>query len=286
MYQIDDSIRQMVTFMPLNLASDDYPSVATRTMGMDIILCRNVLIYFDNPTSASVIGKLERALCQDGWLVLGHAESAHIANQNFQPQSFESAVLFQKYVQPRPKLPSIAGATELRGYTLTALPQTRPLSFPTAKEYPVLVCDVDQSNVHDIQPQEDPFEAAQQAANREQWEEALVRLNEAEQKDKMCPQVHYLRGIVELQQGEIDKALKSLRQAIYCDSNFVLAYFLLGSIFEQEGQYKKALTQWSQALNLLRYLPPADMIPYSDGITVETLAAILEFRRGNLPIKL
>ena len=46
-WKLNDSIREMVTFSPLNLAEDPYPSLVNNTSAMDIIYCRNVLIYFD-----------------------------------------------------------------------------------------------------------------------------------------------------------------------------------------------------------------------------------------------
>ena len=41
----------------------------------DIIFCRNVMIYFDNPTKEALVGKLCRNLPDGGYLFIGHAES-------------------------------------------------------------------------------------------------------------------------------------------------------------------------------------------------------------------
>jgi len=58
-----------VTFAYLNLALDPYPALDTGTWGMDLIFCRNVLIYLDRQTVSSVAERLRRCLATDGWIV-------------------------------------------------------------------------------------------------------------------------------------------------------------------------------------------------------------------------
>jgi len=50
-YQVKPEIRRLVTFAPLNLIEDEYPSFANHTTNMDLIVCRNITIYFDKPTT-------------------------------------------------------------------------------------------------------------------------------------------------------------------------------------------------------------------------------------------
>ena len=64
-------MREVVTFRRLNLLDDAWP---IRTQ-FDLIFCRNVLMYFDRPTQARLVPRLERMLAPQGLLVLGHAEN-------------------------------------------------------------------------------------------------------------------------------------------------------------------------------------------------------------------
>lgn len=64
-------LRAMVQFGRLNLMDDQYP-VDT---DMDVIFCRNILIYFDKPTQEAVVERLCRHLRPGGYLFVGHTES-------------------------------------------------------------------------------------------------------------------------------------------------------------------------------------------------------------------
>jgi chemotaxis protein methyltransferase CheR len=64
--EVDARIRRMVTFAPLNLADNGYPSVVTNTSAMDLILCRNVLMYFTGETVRATVARLQRALGTGG----------------------------------------------------------------------------------------------------------------------------------------------------------------------------------------------------------------------------
>ena len=69
-YWLRPAIRDAVEFHELNLATDPYPS------SVDVLFCRNVLIYFDRASVAQVAQRLLDALSADGWLFLGASDPA------------------------------------------------------------------------------------------------------------------------------------------------------------------------------------------------------------------
>src|SRR5262249_43933663 len=79
-FVLDEKIRQRVTVEPLNLALDVYPSFATGTWGMDLILCRNVLIYFDRETVRKVARRLYETLAPGGWLITASSDPPRAAD--------------------------------------------------------------------------------------------------------------------------------------------------------------------------------------------------------------
>lgn len=78
-WQIDDELRKMVEFRQLNLAGPwiHLPPV-------DLILLRNVLIYFDPDTKRQILGKVRRALRPGGFLILGTAETTTNLDDGFE----------------------------------------------------------------------------------------------------------------------------------------------------------------------------------------------------------
>src|SRR6266404_847539 len=95
-YSIVSEIRKRVTFAPLNLAEDVYPSLATDTNAMDVIFCRNVLMYFTLPQARKVIRNLRHTLVQDGWLAVSPSEGSQELFSRFLPVNFPGVILHQK----------------------------------------------------------------------------------------------------------------------------------------------------------------------------------------------
>jgi chemotaxis protein methyltransferase CheR len=92
-YQIKDSIRNMVQFRHLNLLNEE----KVRQIGMvDIIFCRNVLIYFDQETTKRVIRHLHLNLFNDGYLFLGHAESITEMGLGFKKVDSDKTFYYRK----------------------------------------------------------------------------------------------------------------------------------------------------------------------------------------------
>jgi chemotaxis protein methyltransferase CheR len=69
-WKINERLRSMITFNQLNLLGD-WPLKGP----FDAIFCRNVMIYFDNPTKRRLVERLTNKLKVGGWLYIGHSET-------------------------------------------------------------------------------------------------------------------------------------------------------------------------------------------------------------------
>lgn len=78
MAKVKDSVRDLVFFRQLNLL-ESWPMQGP----FDAIFCRNVLIYFDNPTKKKIIQKFRQLLSDDGYLFIGHSETLHLISDDF-----------------------------------------------------------------------------------------------------------------------------------------------------------------------------------------------------------
>jgi chemotaxis protein methyltransferase CheR len=70
-YRVKPCIQEHVVFSHLNLIDGPFPFIEQ----FHVILCRNVMIYFDRPTQEDLIAKLTRQLIPGGFLLVGHSES-------------------------------------------------------------------------------------------------------------------------------------------------------------------------------------------------------------------
>ena len=92
-YALDDSIRNMVHFGHLNLMDE-------KMMGLirecDIIMCRNVIIYFDKSAKARVVNSFFNKLVPGGYLLLGHSESLMNITTVFKLKHLTKVMVYQK----------------------------------------------------------------------------------------------------------------------------------------------------------------------------------------------
>ena len=77
-WQLDERIRSMVTFSPLNLAQP-WPAMPL----WDLVFLRNVMIYFDQDVKKTILGRVGRVLGKDGYLLLGGAETTLNLDDSF-----------------------------------------------------------------------------------------------------------------------------------------------------------------------------------------------------------
>jgi len=92
-FQVKPELKQMITFKNFNLV--DYP--AYRTLGtLDVIFCRNVLIYFDEAVKGRVIKGFHEVLHPKAFLLVGHSESIHSFNVGFELMHFGKAMGYRK----------------------------------------------------------------------------------------------------------------------------------------------------------------------------------------------
>ena len=94
--RISDNVKQYVNFSHLNLLD---PFKVKLVGTVDVIFCRNVLIYFDYPSRKKVIDMFYERLADGGYLLLGHAESLINISTAFSLRHFKYDMVYQKPVK-------------------------------------------------------------------------------------------------------------------------------------------------------------------------------------------
>lgn len=96
LFRISDSVKNYVNFSYLNLLD---PFKVKLVGTMDVIFCRNVLIYFDTLSRKKVVDMFYGRLVEDGYLLLGHAESLINISTAFTLRHFKHDMVYQKPIK-------------------------------------------------------------------------------------------------------------------------------------------------------------------------------------------
>lgn len=310
-YELVPAVRRMVTFNRLNLASDRYPSLETNTTMMDLILCRNVLIYFDETGAQQVINRFYDAMLDGSWLVVGHSEPSVFNYRKFQVRNFPDAILYQRTGQPTElpldwaQLKPAPGPIEFPS-PISFTPPTPPpaVSLPPDWMLPPAVNRVDTAPF--VAPKElDPLEeaegliqsgrsaealplllkAAQQTkpparacimlgqlyADGGQWADAEKWCRRATEIDRLALEAYYILALVYQHQGRLHEALEAMKKVVYIDRTSILGHFGLADLHYSSGQVPAALKSLDNARRLLDTRPNDEVLPGSGGITVGRL---------------
>ncbi|GBD95525.1 MAG TPA: protein-glutamate O-methyltransferase CheR [Nitrospirae bacterium] len=92
-YTLSSSVKNTVKFMKVNLIEDKN---IKQLRGMDIIFCRNVLIYFDTRAKQRAVSNLYDSLNPGGYLFIGSSESLHSVTRALRPNVVDKVIMYQK----------------------------------------------------------------------------------------------------------------------------------------------------------------------------------------------
>jgi chemotaxis protein methyltransferase CheR len=280
-FKLDERIRKRVAFSYLNLADDTYPSLTNNTNAMDVIFCRNVLMYFSAERARTVVDKLYRALVDGGWLIVSPAETSSILFSGFTTVEFDGAILYRKDASgtaprfvshvPAPLTDSLQQSWRwARENTpaVEAFPVTMPATSPSA--------DAGSDSAPILPEPDQPIRKARDCANQGRLGEAAEWCREAIAADKLNPAHHYLMSAIQQEQGQGDAAAQSLARALYLAPHFVIAHYALGNLRQSQGRHREAQRHFDNALASLRAHPPGEVLPESDGLTAGQLTEMIE----------
>lgn len=292
-YAIIPRIRRMVSFTYHNLAEDLYPSVTSNTNAMDIIFCRNVLMYFSFDRARQVVGNLHNSLVDSGWLVASSVEGSTELFNPFVNAQVPGATFYRK--QAGPTLQAAPAPLPVPPLPTPVPPSEPPLAAPATASTPVSLQELI-AKAHTLYQNGQYREAigqlmANQAliegdggamtllarlhANEGHLEEAVQWCRRALTADRLAPERHYLLAMINQELGNVKEAAEALRSTLFLEPGFVLAHFALARIAMQEGRVSDARRHYRNTLDLLRRHAAEETLPESDGLTVGRLTEII-----------
>ncbi len=266
-FEVLPALKKMVTFGCLNLVEDVYPSLVTNTNAMDIIFCRNVLMYFSPDQLRKVIANLHRSLMEGGWLFVSASEASQQMFADFSPAGFEGTAVYRKGAAPHLTLP----VPPVMTWNETVLKETLPLRpSKLAEPLVALPCIQEPSATWPNHLAE-----AKQLANKGCLVEALVACDRAIEADRLVASSYCLRGVILQEQNADEEAITALKRALYLDHDCVIAHFMLGNLMRRQGRSRDAARCFENARALLTPCAPDSEVLDSDGLTAGRLLAII-----------
>ncbi len=282
-YELDPAVRRVVTFAPLNLAADTYPSLVTNTGAMDLILCRNVLMYFTRDAQRAAVARLQRALVAGGWLVVSPAEASVELLRPLVPVNCSGAIFYRK--DPAPATAPVQPTWRPEAVPPDLLvPPPSWLESGTSGESalpPKLpITPLPDGRGHDSPQTPGDLERARALADQGNLDEARRLCEAALARNRLDPECYLLLAAICQERGEIGAAFEALRGALYLAPDSAPAHFLLGSLLLREGERRRGRRCIETVVALLSPFPREELVPGAGGLTagrlLETARAYLE----------
>lgn len=265
--------KALVSFQYHNLIRNRFPSLLDNLAGLDIIICRNVVIYFSRPTVEALVPCFRESLMDGGWLVMGHAEPNMELFRSFHTINTEGAVLYQRRDNPPPL--QAPPCVPLPPPEIRRAPQ-RPSSLRRSGKAAPL------KNMSAPPPAlpSDGLNEMRALADQGRWAEALAACDQWIAGNALDARAHFYRALVLEQQGDGEGGETALRRAIYLDRHFVLPHYHLGLSLWRQDELTAAQRSFRNVLALLDQMPADHVIDGGDSITAgqlrETVSMHLE----------
>lgn len=286
---IAPQVRHMVRFEYLNLQTDPFPTGLDAATDLDLMFCRNVLIYFEMETIRQIVIRFSQVLSPGGYLFLGHSETMQNVSDRFQRHHQQNAFYYQLKTIPTPsaEIAPLAAPVPRRAVKVLAA----PVAENAEQLYQSALTAFDQekfaaaNNLLDRILATNPNDANALVgkglvlANQGHYDEARLYCARAIRENDLLPAAYLLRGLILDMEGLLERALVEFQKVLWLDPLFIMAYYLSAKAYgrlARPDQLRRALRNTLRCLE--RASDPAT-IPFSGGLS---RAVFLEIVRRDL----
>ncbi|WP_137390639.1 CheR family methyltransferase [Rhodoligotrophos defluvii] len=273
--------RGMVMFQQHNLMSLLDDTSPLQFSDFDLILCRNVLIYFRMNDAIRIMTELAARLSVNGWLLAGTADPGPVLAGAIRYVPLPGTAAYRRLAEDvraqaaAPRIETIMGGDPRpRPHGRTAAPagsrtraqpsRTRPTPFPGRTE-PAMVATGTQTDL---------IERIRVLSGLGELDEARACCRTAIEADPINPVIYFYEGLIALALAEDADAARAFGKALYLDRQFVMAHYQLGVLHMRNGQAAAGTRHVKNAIRLSRTLADDEPVPEGGGMTAA------EFRSG------
>lgn len=278
--RLDHRCKRLVSFFRHNLITENVPDAERGLSQLDLIMCRNVMIYFERNRTQELVGKLYGTLKRQGWLLVGHAEPDGWVYRQYETVEYPETVLYRKpevdiktdedepednveiAPTPAPARPVPIVDTKANTDTATTLSADALVAYQNkdvASAYELLVA----ASKLDLSDPLPTHLLAQLAADEKAYDEALFWAYRTLQRSSFHLPTLLLMGLVQLETGAADEARASLQQALFVDPLCPEAHLYLSFAWKALSMSDEEQRSRARAVRLIQEAPGpwTDLLP-------------------------
>ncbi|MEM7247087.1 MAG: CheR family methyltransferase [Acidobacteriota bacterium] len=308
-FRVAERYRKLVDFLPFNLKLDPLPDITRGLRELDLILCRNVTIYFAPETTQDLASSFHASLRPGGYLLVGHSEHSLETYRSFETHALPDAILYRRGLttkKPPPREPEkplfgvnlktpVFPKLDLKRpplfKDLPAAPSRRSATESPRPDRPSLAAarqaladgDPDRASALAVtvleQRGSDPDAClfmGELAADRGHSREASIWLQRAVDLRPLDLAAHYVLSLLAVEQRELPVALERLERALYIDGDFVMGHYLAARLHRELGQPAERQRSLRTLRRLLSVMEVQAEVPFSDGLTVADFQKLVD----------
>jgi len=301
-WEIADQIRRMVDFRLDNLLETGRAPL-WRHGSVDLIVCRNVFIYFNRQAVAQVIDSFVAAMADEGFLMTGHGELMGLGQdfKRLRARIYSESVVYQKIAVEKPTIrdSSVDVKRELKPARQRSVPAHARKPLPEVRQedrdvrsQPVGITGDHHATLRRLFRRGDYRsvielgerilkENASELATYPLLARTYANLGMYDKATELCARMlqinadsaiaYLLLAQIAEAREDYEEAKRLLKRVIYLDAACAAAYVELGSLYDREGDGKRAKAMRRSAVEVLKSQPPETVIEPYDTITAGEL---------------
>jgi chemotaxis protein methyltransferase CheR len=300
-WEVIPEIKKMVTFARLNLADYSYDAAASNSDQMDMIFCRNVLMYFTPEKAAAAGLRFFNSLVEKGWFISSQVELSEEYFSPFKRINFGNGIFYQKAPKP-------ASANHFNFFDTKLIEIEEPAKYiPGSISLPKPIHQVaealeqlsEKANSHDPEKlfcRGHYQQCADQClkifhktpdnvknlllliksyANIGKLEEAKTWSEKLLTTQKLSTDSYQFIATIFSELGEYVSAESALKKALYLDHNNVSALLAMGNVMKRQGKTQGASRSFENANEILEMMDHDAPIPGFEGLTAGRVKEML-----------
>jgi len=314
-WQINKPLQLLSKFSYLNLYGDKFPSILSETHAMDLILCRNVFIYFDQATASSVMHKFYQSLSPGGYLLQGASDLLDHCNiKGFEQHVIENTSYYVRTdtVQESDSIQyGLIAEDRFKEKIVSSIvpPEQIDQKITTSREQNLATETTIISSTTPIKVAVKSYKTIIQMLTDEAWNDALdninMRINKGDdnaiiwqfkakalanlgrirealkacdlsiEHDPEDKHTYFIQALVFMEGRRLDKSEEALRRTLYLDRNFVEAHYHMGLLRMLQGKRESGIKYMKNALEISEQADPNRSLHDAAGMNHARMATIL-----------